>query len=478
MPANSRSRKLIALCAILLAGCNLGVSRTAAPPSHADASPRAPSVSATPNAQSPLATEAPAGAFAVRFMDLSDGASVTAALDSDGRSRATIRVEVTGAKAMMVTLSADGIPNMDAGGHPYETFNADQQVPFLAEIGWYPPRGGGEYTLTANAISEEKQTAQASVRVTVTGVASFTPLPPALSRTDAARKFASAVMEKFKVFIPAPSLQRFDFPTLPARSRWIGAAFYQGTFYYYQMFDDGHEEWSVGAYADPRHKYHEGYFIYCRPSGTYRILVLFVDYGNTGAAKDAALAKVPVVVQWLNGLYAKFAKNQGFSAPLMRVEADAAFLSAPPIPGELLNASQIRAITGKNIDDYDIRMQIDLDKNGSFAAKNFPGLLSPGGGLALQGCGVDEKYGDINIWSSSPESVGPLGGLTMDFNHELSHLFGMMDDWPFNNQVIGPEGANANDWIPYTMFGWTDTDGDGIPEIIDPTPYGTAGPMP
>jgi hypothetical protein len=22
------------------------------------------------------------------------------------------------------------------------------------------------------------------------------------------------------------------------------------------------------------------------------------------------------------------------------------------------------------------------------------------------------------------------------------------------------------------LYGWTDTDGDGIPEIIDPTPYG------
>lgn len=66
----------------------------------------------------------------------------------------------------------------------------------------------------------------------------------------------------------------------------------------------------------------------------------------------------------------------------------------------------------------------------------------------------------------------------MDFNHELSHMFGMMDDWPPQRGAAGPAGSVADDWIPYVMFGWTDTDGDGIREILDPTPYGTAGPQP
>ena len=37
---------------------------------------------------------------------------------------------------------------------------------------------------------------------------------------------------------------------------------------------------------------------------------------------------------------------------------------------------------------------------------------------------------------------------------------------------------SSDDWIPYDLFGWSDTDGDGVPEIIDPTPYGTSGPKP
>ena len=70
------------------------------------------------------------------------------------------------------------------------------------------------------------------------------------------------------------------------------------------------------------------------------------------------------------------------------------------------------------------------------------------------------------------------GGLVMDLNHELSHMFGMMDDWPAMRAGPGPAGSIADDWIPYVMFGWTDTDGDGVPEILDSTPYGTSGPKP
>jgi hypothetical protein len=31
-----------------------------------------------------------------------------------------------------------------------------------------------------------------------------------------------------------------------------------------------------------------------------------------------------------------------------------------------------------------------------------------------------------------------------------------------------------NSDFPTLMFGWTDSDGDGVVEILDPTPYGMA----
>ena len=353
------------------------------------------------------------------------------------------------------------------------------QPPTLAEIQWSPPNGGGTYALTASAYDSDKNLFQTTIHITVTGIPSFT-LPPALTPDAARARVTKLIQDTYQVGVPAPSLERFDFPTNPTRSRWIGAAYYKGTRYYVQIFDDGHVEWSTGPYSDPAHRSSTGSFSYCRPAGTFRVLVAFVDYGNTGTVKADALAKVPVVVSWLNGLYTSFATGHGLSSAPMRIQADAAYIDSPPTPGELLTASQIRTLTGKDPAAYDFVMQIDLDRNATYSARNVSkdkGGLEPGGGLALEACGTG-KFGPINIWSSVTDSSSLLGGLVMDFNHELSHMFGMMDDWPATLGIPGPSGTTADDWIPYVMFGWTDTDGDGVPEILDATPYGTSGPMP
>ncbi|MGA3058076.1 MAG: hypothetical protein ABSE70_08615 [Candidatus Limnocylindrales bacterium] len=431
-----------------------------------------------PVTQSPAApaTAPPAGAMQVRFVGLTDGGTAAATLDAKGRPLLAVQIEVTGKAPLLVGLTANGLPAVDEGGRTLEAQNSGGVVPFLAEIAWSPPNGGGAYTLTATAMDSDKNSAEATIHITVTGVPAFT-LPPALTREQALKRVTGLLQDTYKVNIPAPSLQRFEFPTNPTRSRWIGAAYYKGTRYYVQVFDDGHVEWSNGPYADPAHRSTTGAYTYCRPAGTYRVLVVFVDYGNTGTVKQDALAKVPVVVAWLNGLYADFATGQGFSSAPMRIEADAAYLGSPPVSGELLTGQQIRTLAGKDPSAYDFVMQIDLDANGTYGSRTAPGAMDPGGGWALEACGTG-KFGVTNIWSSVTGASELQGGLVMDFNHELSHMFGMMDDWPPRRAVAGPAGSTADDWIPYVMFGWTDTDGDGIREIVDTTPYGTAGPKP
>jgi hypothetical protein len=416
------------------------------------------------------------GAMKLRFVGLTDGGSVAGTRDSSGRPLVVVRVEVTGEAPMAVELTADGLLAVDEGGHALVAENTGGVVPFLAEIPWSPARGGGEYDLTASALNANKDVAKATVHITVTGLPTVT-LPPALTREQALARISGLIRDDYKVSIPAPSLERFDFPTNPTRSRWIGAAYYKGMRYFVSIFDDGHVEWSNGEYAEPAHRSTTGSYAYCKPAGTYRVLVAFVDYGNTGTVKADALSNVPVVVTWLNGLYADFATSHGSSAPLMRIQADAAYIDSPPNRGELLTAGQLRTLTGIDTAGYDFVMQIDLDAEATFSTRYFPGVLEPGGGLALEACGTG-KFGPINIWSSVGAAAELQGGLVMDFNHELSHLFGMMDDWPALRGAAGPAGTTTDDWIPYVMFGWTDTDGDGVPEIIDTTPYGTSGPKP
>jgi hypothetical protein len=58
------------------------------------------------------------------------------------------------------------------------------------------------------------------------------------------------------------------------------------------------------------------------------------------------------------------------------------------------------------------------------------------------------------------------------YGHELSHMFGWNHEWPLgfgDSESMFRLGTNA---YPYLMFGWTDTDGDGVVEILDETPYG------
>jgi hypothetical protein len=443
------------------------------------ASPSTTGLATATATQSPAASASvPAeGGMKVRFVSLTDGGTAAAALDAKGRPLVVVQIEVTGKAPLIVGLSANGLPAVDEGGRLLEARNTAGVVPLVADIPWSPSNGGGAYTLTATAMDSDKNTVEGTIHITVTGVPASTPMLPALTREQAASRVTELIQDTHGVSIPAPSLQRFDFPTNPTRSRWIGAAYYKGMRYYVQLFDDGHVEWSNGPYTDPAHRSKTGMYTYCRPAGTYRVLVVFVDYGNTGTVKQDALAEVPVVVAWLDGLYADFATGQGFSSAPMRVEADAAYVDSPPAPGELLTAQQIRALAGKDPSAYDFVMQIDLDANGTYGTRTDPGFMEPGGGYALEACGTG-KSGAISIWSSVPEAANLQGGLVMDFNHELSHLFGMMDDWPPRRGAAGPDDSLIDDWIPYVMFGWTDTDGDGIPEILDTTPYGTTGPQP
>jgi hypothetical protein len=59
------------------------------------------------------------------------------------------------------------------------------------------------------------------------------------------------------------------------------------------------------------------------------------------------------------------------------------------------------------------------------------------------------------------------------------HLFGYpgSHDWPCSDgtTVDQADCCDAGN-LPTLMLGWTDTDGDGTVEILDPTPYGMPNP--
>jgi hypothetical protein len=427
---------------------------------------------------SPTAGAATSGGFQIRFTNFTDRGTLDATLDSQGKPQVVLHFEVTGLVPFIVTMTANGI------NIPGEARNPNGSLPFDGQIQWSPLNGGGTYTLVAYATSADKQSAQATATVTVTGVAAFTPTPPPLDRSAAQLRFSELFKQLDGITIPAPSLQRFDFPQSPEYSRWISSIYYKGQRYYIELYDDTHYVAEPTLpYSDPAHRINNSSFTLCRPAGNYKILVVYVDYGNLTVDKADALTQVPIFATWTDQLYNDFARSQGFSASPLSIQADGAWIATPPSPGALLTRAQILAGTGIDASKYDFVIQIDLDQNNTTGLKHWPGLLDQGGGVALQGCGAYDKSGEVNIWSVVMQTRGTKdfvhGTLSMDFNHELSHLFGMLDNWPFSpGSITSPDGARHDDWIPYVNFGWTDTDGDGIPEIVDPTPYGTLGPQP
>ena len=457
------------LVILLLAGCSLPGSTPAATQPQG-----APMESPVSNAiHTPTSTECifcfPTATYGtIRFLNLSDGGSIAGSYDEQGRAQVMVQVEVSGANTLAVQLKANGLPQIG------EVDNKTAQDPFLAEFTWYPLTGGGDYTLLVNAMLYDKTALQATAHVTVTGIPAFTPTPPPLDLASAQQRISEIIQQDYGVSIPKPTVYRADYPQYPTVSRWIGSAWYNGYFYYVDLYDDTHyKDWRRTPYADPSHRAQNDEFTYCRPVGHYRLLVLFVDYNHYLTDPQAALADVPPMVDWMNTLFQNFASSQGLSAAPMTLEVDAAVVSPPPEPGKLLTTDQVRSLTGKEPNNFDFFIEIDLDPNVSFSP-NFPS----GGGQPMLGCSVAQNA-IISAWSSTPDDTNIQGQLVMDLNHELLHLFGMNDNWPFAGAaVIGPDGYPHDDWIPYPMLGWTDTDGDGIIEILDPTPYGTTGPQP
>jgi hypothetical protein len=405
----------------------------------------------------------------VRFVNATEGGTVAATTDETGKPIVTLQLEVTGIAPIDITLTANGIII------PGEIRNSQLIVPFRGELRWSPLNGGGTYTLVANAVSPDKEAASATVHVTVSGVPVFTATPPPLTAQAARAKFAELYQHLFGINVPSPTIHRFESATLPYRSRWISAVYTNGQFHYIDLFDDGHTERSGGPYTDPAHPSRGGGYTYCRPAGTYKILVVFVDYGTFSVNRTEVLAEVAPMAAWLNSMYDRYATSQGFASSPLHITADGAYMTVPSTP-RVLTTALISAGTGVDPAPYDFIIQIDLDAHNTIGQSEWKGILEAGGGIALQGCGPN-SFGAANIWSVVSNAAEVRGVLVMDFNHEFSHLFGMMDSWPFTSGTLY-DGTALDDWIPYDMFGWSDADGDGVPEILDTTPYGSSGPRP
>ena len=200
-----------------------------------------------------------------------------------------------------------------------------------------------------------------------------------------------------------------------------------------------------------------------RPEGTYRVAVVAIDHGNTNIA---ALLNTDLVEvqQEINANYEEFSTSHGFTETVLRFTNTNLLASSSQIANPRNSADIISFVesNGYRQSDFDIFVALDLDPQ------------HPSGGFANGGGGnfvyvgyyfSQTDFADLTTRGAYSQSKLFWIGKTV-YDHECGHLFGWEHEWT-------PNWAFRSDDLitDPVLYGWMDTDGDGIPEILDSNPY-------
>jgi hypothetical protein len=195
------------------------------------------------------------------------------------------------------------------------------------------------------------------------------------------------------------------------------------------------------------------------PHGRIRVLAVLVRHPETVASDGEAHWRKGVAR--INEEHAGYASARGYRAPLVVFETTTIVLEPWEVRDPRARQEVRMAVKGRGIgrDAYDVLMIIDLNPQ------------NVAGGQAF----VRDReiyVGNYGRWTAPiGEGLWRMVAATA-FHHEMAHLWGWEHDWsscervpPFRPFITDP-----------VLLGWEDTDGDGLPEIDDPSPYGrTAG---
>jgi hypothetical protein len=504
MSHSSRLLRFAFLFVILLlaASCNLGVNAHPVSLSQNTVSPILPSstagistlelLAAAPSLQPAGKLDPPAAtscheatakvvsnSLTVCFLNLHDGDTLTL-------SPATPTVHIL--------AEADGPAvlgfNFNSGeGTTDWAPNDSQAAPFRAEWNWTPTQGSKKYHLTVEAATSDKSAdALVSIHVTIAGLTATSagptpterPLPsyPAYTVDSAIRtKVINAYQREFGMIISSPAIGR-KFRT-GVNDPWVSTAFVGGYLYEIDVRPDG----TIDSYQSPVYPNQKVDFAkaisktpICKPAGVYSMLVVFLDFGNLGVSKNNLLEDLRIATDSVNHAYAAYPSAGPGSAPILQLRTTGVVIPPPAaLTDHHITPAQIAQIPGVRLSDYQLLAQVDLDANHT-ARMAWGGLVKASDGYALSGC--MDNPDQINIWaeiSSADNLTGYYNYLSeIVLTHELYHLFGYpaSHNWPCTTtwtQDPGDQCGRQN--IPAMILGWTDLNGNGIPEILDPTPY-------
>ena len=196
------------------------------------------------------------------------------------------------------------------------------------------------------------------------------------------------------------------------------------------------------------------------PAGTFRVATVMVRYPQTIGSDAVALLES--AQRQINDDHASFAKARGYSAPIVvfnntNFVIDASqVVNARSILGVGVSLSQL----GRSASDFDFVVSINID----------PGQ-SEGGFSAVGPTPAFIYMGNFSQWHAALSAADFTSVAGAVYHHEVIHHWG----WPGTHDWQTCGGSfGFNFRVPPMLLGWEDVDGDGVPEILDPTPYGRA----
>ena len=194
------------------------------------------------------------------------------------------------------------------------------------------------------------------------------------------------------------------------------------------------------------------------PAGTFRVLTVWIDHAETTGGR---LALWEAAQADINRHHAEFATSRGFASPIVVFESvnvtiEASQIDDPRIEESVISAAESHGISAQG---FDIVMSINIDPDASE------------GGFAG---GTFVYVGNYSGWQAPLTAADMTSIAKTAYHHEVGHLWGWAHEWA---PSCGGTDLGFDPFIaPPTLFGWEDTDGDGVPEILDTTPYGRSQP--
>jgi len=197
------------------------------------------------------------------------------------------------------------------------------------------------------------------------------------------------------------------------------------------------------------------------PAGTFKVLTVLATYDQTIGANGMALLEQAQAA--INEQHASFAAGLGYSAPLVRfvftnVAVPGSGIADPRSLAGVRTALAMNPPTSSlDVSSFDFVVSLNIDPNSSEGGFALPSSAAP----------YFVYIGNYSNWQTTLTAAEFANIARAAYHHEIGHHWGWQHDW-----TCGYTGPFITEPV---LFGWIDTDGDGVPEILDANPYGRGG---